>query len=59
MIYFISLMFLFNRYFPHFDLVHLTSKQSLIRDLLDKNSNLRRLFSDTFISHFTQFKTNH
>jgi hypothetical protein len=50
---------LFDRYFPDFDLVHLTTKITLIRDLLDKNSSLRRLFSDAFISHFTQFKTNH
>ncbi|CAF1265314.1 unnamed protein product [Rotaria sp. Silwood1] len=48
-----------TEYFPDFDLVHLTTKITIIRDLLDHNTNLRRLFSETFISHFTQFKSNY
>jgi hypothetical protein len=51
--YLISFCFSCNRFFPDFDLVHLPTKTSLIRNLLDNNPNLRRLFSDTFISHFT------
>jgi hypothetical protein len=46
-------LFSSNRYLPDFDLVHLTTETTLIRDLLDTNTDLRRLFSDTFISHFT------
>ncbi|CAF3175928.1 unnamed protein product [Rotaria socialis] len=45
-----------HEYFPDFDLVHLANKKTVIRDLLDDNTNLRRLFFETFISHFTQFK---
>lgn len=43
----------FHRFFPTFDLVHLTKETNIIRNLLDNNIDLRRLFSDTFISHFT------
>ena len=41
------------RFFPDFDLVHLANEISLIRTLFDDHSNLRHLFSQTFISHFT------
>ncbi|UJR28395.1 hypothetical protein I4U23_009636 [Adineta vaga] len=48
-----------NEYFSEYDLVHLQKEAFIIRNLLDNNSNLRQLFSDTFISHYTQIKPNH
>jgi hypothetical protein len=57
--HFVISSFFLNRFFPDFDLVHLSTQTNLIRDLLDNNSNLRRLFSDTFISHFTESTSNH
>ncbi|CAF1003009.1 unnamed protein product [Adineta ricciae] len=48
-----------NESFSEFDLVHLQKEATVIRNLLDNNPNLRQLFSDTFISHYTQIKPTH
>ncbi|CAF0774829.1 unnamed protein product [Adineta steineri] len=42
-----------TEFFPDFNLVHLKTEQSILRNLLDQNPKLRHLFSDTFISHYT------
>ena len=47
------------RHRPDFDLTPLTSARKIVRELLDDGGDLRRRFSDTFISHFNPSKATH
>jgi hypothetical protein len=48
-----------HRHLPDFDLAQLTGDRKMVRELLDDRGDLRRRFSDTFISHFTPSKAAH